>query len=231
MDRAAQGGVKMRIVFSGINSTVIKAAKQLIAQGHEVILIEINKEKIEEISDELDCSFLRGDAGKPAVLRQASPKDCDFLFCLTDNDQANIITSLLGRSMGFHAIITCIQDEDLLPLCEELGIEDIIIPDRTMSQYIDNMVRGLHTVEISTLLRGDARFFSFIADEDDAVQVSEMELPDRSKVMYYYRDGAFFFADQETQLRPGDEVVILTSSEHLVDLSKRWHAEKKEEGA
>ncbi|MBM9514031.1 TrkA C-terminal domain-containing protein [Desulfogranum marinum] len=51
------------------------------------------------------------------------------------------------------------------------------------------------------------------------------------EVMNYYRDGAFFFADQETQLHPGDEVDILTSSEHLVDLSKRWHAEKKQEGS
>jgi trk system potassium uptake protein TrkA len=49
-----------------------------------VILIELNKEKIDELSDSFDCSFLHGNSGKPAILAQAAPEECDFLFCLTD---------------------------------------------------------------------------------------------------------------------------------------------------
>jgi trk system potassium uptake protein TrkA len=75
----------MRIVFSGVNPTTVKTAKQLIEKSHEVIMIELNKEKIEAVSDSLDCSFLNGDSGKPAILSQAAPEECDFLFCLTDN--------------------------------------------------------------------------------------------------------------------------------------------------
>lgn len=213
----------MRIVFSGANSTAIKTAEQLIKQGHEVILIELNKEKIDALADSLDCSFLHGDAGKPAILNQAAPEECDFLFCLTDNDQANIITSLLGRSMGFKKIITCIQDEDLLPLCDELDLNHTIVPDRTMSQYLDNIVRGLETVELSTLLKGNARFFTFIAGKEEEGSPENLDLPEKSKVIYYYRDDDFFFADESTTLRKDDEVVILTGSEHLSDLMERWH--------
>ena len=83
----------MRIVFSGASPTAIMAARQLIKQGHDIVIIELDKEKIDKLSEELDCSFLHGDAGKPAILSQVDPKNCDFLFCLTDNDQANIITS------------------------------------------------------------------------------------------------------------------------------------------
>ncbi len=219
----------MRIVFSGAHRTAIKAAEKLIEQGHEIILIEINKEKIDNLSDELDCSFIHGDAGKPVILSEAAPEKCDFLFCLTDNDQANIITSLLARSMGFKKIITCIQDEDLLPLCDELGLVDIIVPDRTMSQYLTNAVRGLDSVELSTLLRGDARFFSFIAQKEEEGGLNDLDLPDKTKVMYYYRDDDFFFTDEDTLLQKGDEVVILTSSEHLADLSERWHPHEVED--
>ena len=218
----------MRIVFSGINPTTVKATKQLIEQGHEVILIELNKEKIESYSDSLDCSFLHGDSGKPAILTQAAPEKCDFLFCLTDNDQANIITSLLGRSMGFKKVVTCIQDEDLLPLCNELGLEHAIVPDRTMSQYLENIVRGLDTMELSTLLRGNARFFSFIVTKEDKGRLENLDLPEKAKVIYYYRDNDFFFANEDTSLQKDDEVVILTSSKHLTDLRERWHPQEPE---
>ena len=213
----------MRIVFTGANTTTVKTAQQLIEQGHEVIVIELDKDKIDDIADELDCSFLHGDAGKPAILHQTAPEECDFLFCLTSNDHANIITSLLGRSMGFSKIITCIRDEDLLPLCDELDLVDVIIPDRTMSQYLDNIVRGLETVELSTLLRGNARFFSFIVGKEDEGSLDNLDLPNKSKVMYYYRDDDFFFPEEDTTLQKDDEVVILTSSEHLTDLGERWH--------
>ena len=218
----------MRIVFSGITPTAVKAAHMMIDNGHEVVIIEMNKEKIDEVSDELDCSFLHGNAGEPSVLRQAAPEQSDFIFCLTDNDQTNIITSLLGRSMGFKRIVTCIHDEDLLPLCSELDLEDVIVPDRTVSQYLDNRVRGLDTVELSTLLRGGARFFSFVAGEEEKGRVDELELPKKSKVIYYYRDDDFFFAEDDTTLKEDDEVVILTSSEHLKELRERWHPKEAE---
>ncbi|MEJ2057670.1 MAG: TrkA family potassium uptake protein [Desulfofustis sp.] len=217
----------MRIVFSGANHTAVKAAEGLIEQGHEIILIEIDREKIDDLSDELDCSFIHGDAGKPAILEEVAPEQCDFLFCLTDNDQANIITSLLGRSMGFSRIITCIKDEDLLSLCDELGLADIVIPNRTMSQYMTNIVEGLDSVEISTLLRGKTRFFSFI-NKDRKVPISDLELPKNSKVLYYYRDDEYCFPDSDTTFIKDDEVVILTSSDHLEELSKKWHPQEIE---
>jgi trk system potassium uptake protein TrkA len=213
----------MRIVFSGASPLAIITAKELIKQGHEVIVIEANKEKIDHISDELDCSFLHGDSTKPAVLSQVDPKNSDILFCLSNSDQINIITSLLGRSMGFKRVITSIEDTDLVQLCHELGLEDTIIPVWAMSRHLDNMVRGLDNVNLSTLLRQDARFFTFTAGEEDAVCVSELELPKDARVVFYYRDNKFHFADNDTRLCKGDEVVILTHSRNLPDFNERWY--------
>jgi len=213
----------MRIVFSGANSLTVMTARTLIKQGHEVIIIEVDKEKIDQISDELDCSFLNGDSAKPAILSQVDPKNSDILFCLTNSDQVNIITSLLGRSMGFKRVITSIKDTDLVQLCRELGLEDTIIPVWALSRYLDNMVRGLDTINLSTLLKEDARFFTFTAGEEDAVSVSELGLPKDAKVIFYYRDNKFNFADNDTNFCKGDEVVILTHSKNLPDFNERWY--------
>ena len=219
----------MRIVFSGASPTSIMAARQLIKRGHEIVIIELDKEKIDELSEELDCSFLHGDAGKPAILSQVDPKNCDFLFCLTDDDQANIITSLLGRSMGFNRTITSIQDDDLSMLCDELGLDDTIIPARTMSLHLNNIVEGLDNLELSTLLRGNARFFSFRASKKDKGKISGLDLPKEARAVYYYRDDKFHFVEEDTKLREDDEVVILTDSEHLADLNERWDPQEVKE--
>jgi trk system potassium uptake protein TrkA len=213
----------MRIVFSGASPLTIITAKTLIKQGHEVIVIEANKEKIDHISDELDCSFLNGDSTRPAILSQVDPKNSDILFCLSNSDQINIITSLLGRSMGFKRVITSIEDTDLVQLCHELGLEDTIIPVWAMSRHLDNMVRGLDNVNLSTLLRQDARFFTFTAGEKDAVCVSELGLPKDARVVFYYRDNKFHFAENDTKLCKGDEIVILTHSRNLPDFNERWY--------
>jgi trk system potassium uptake protein TrkA len=216
----------MRIVFSGASPLTIITAKQLIKQGHEVIIIETNKEKIDQLSDELDCSFLHGDSARPATLSQVDPKSSDILFCLTNSDQINIITSLLGRSMGFKRVITSIEDTDLEQLCRELGLTDTIIPVWTMSRHLDNMVRGLDSINLSTLLKEEARFFTFTAGENDAVSVSELGLPKDARVIFYYRDNGFHFADSDTKLSKGDEIVILTHCRNLPDFNERWYPKK-----
>lgn len=219
----------MRIVFSGASPMSVITTGTLTKQGHEVIIIEMDRKKIDYLSDELDCSFVNGDASKPDILSQVNPEKCDFLFCLTNSDQANIITALLGRSMGFRRVVPSIEDVDLQQLCNELGLEHTIIPVHTMSQYLVNMVFGLDIVELSTILKNNARFFTFIAGEDESKMVSDLDLPDRTRVLFYYRDDQFYFVDEDTSLKKGDEVVILTHSENLSKLNEIWNSENKGE--
>jgi trk system potassium uptake protein TrkA len=200
----------------------IITARALTKQGHEVIIVELDKKIIDQLSDELDCSFVHGDASKPSILSQVNPKDCDFLFCLTDSDQVNIITALLGRSMGFKRVVPSIEDDELQHLCSELELEDTIIPVRTMSQYLENMVRGLHNVELSTFLKHGARLFTFVAGKKDTDKIGELDLPEETEVVFYYRDDQLCFVDEEVRLQRDDEVVILTTTKMLPELKERW---------
>ncbi len=212
----------MRIAFVGAGVVTVMTAKALIEQKHEVIIIESNREKIDRLSEELDCSFLHGDGGKPAILLEVGPEQTDMLFCLADNDQANLIASLVGRSMGFTRVVTAIENPDFEEICRELGLEETIVPARTTSRHLQNMVRGLDTVELSTVLKDEARFFSFVVEKEDAVTIAKLELPEESRVICYYRDDRFNFANEETTLKTGDEVIILTHSKHLQTLKDRW---------
>lgn len=218
----------MRTVFIGAGEVSIETAKALVKKGHEVIIIETDKAKIEELSEEMDCSFLHGDGSRPDILREVLPEQTDILFCLTDSDQANVIASILGRSLGFKRIVTSIRNEQFEDMCRELGLKDTIIPSRTISRYLQDMVGGGENVELAAVIKDEARFFTFTSKKEDAVATKDLKLPADAKVICYYRDGKFSHADEKTTFHIGDEVVILTHSKNMPALQERWQPKPEE---
>jgi trk system potassium uptake protein len=213
----------MRIAFVGAGEVTLRTAELLIERGHEVVIIENDQDKIDELSDALDCSFLHGDGSNPAILREVGPEQTDVLFCLTDSDQVNLISSLVGRSLGFKRVIPSIQDPEFEGICWELDLKDTILPSRTISRYLADMVEGVDILELSTVIKGEARFFTFTVDKENEKRVADLDLPKNARIICYYRDGQFTLADQDTTLRKGDETVILAHSEVILDLRERWN--------
>ena len=217
----------MRAVFIGASALSVMTARFLLSRGHEAVVIERDKEVIDALSAELDCGFLHADGSKPAVLREADPEHTDVLFCLTGSDQANIISSLVGRSLGFGRVVTKINDPEFEHICIELGLEDTIIPARTVGRHLAEMFEGTNPLEISAMIKAEARVFSFVAREEDARPLAELDLPDKTRVICIYRDEKFLLPEDDDRLKPGDEVVLITHSRHLAALAERWATPKQ----
>jgi trk/ktr system potassium uptake protein len=212
----------MRSVFVGAGELAVETASLLIERGDEVVMIEADREKIDELSEKLDCSFLQGDGSKPQLLEEVNPKKTDYLFCLTDNDQHNIIAALVGRSLGFDHVIVQIHDTDFLPICRELGLQNTIVPAKTIGRYLADMVAGKDILELSSFIKGEARFMLFAIDARHQGDVGELELPEGARVVCRYRDREFSLADAKTTLKKGDEVLILTHSNNLGVLTEQF---------
>ena len=212
----------MRAVFIGAGDLTNMTARQLLDTGYEVIIIEQDKARIDELSSDMDAGFIHGDGSKPAILREADPSATDFLFCLSGNDQDNIIASLVGRSIGYQRVITRVEDPSYEHICMELGLTDIIVPDYTIARHLADMCAGQNPLEVSALIKGDARVFSFVAGEEDEGPVAELQLPAGSRLMFLYRNEEFMLPDADTALQEGDEVVIISNSKALPELKTRW---------
>lgn len=214
----------MKAVIIGGNPMGLMTAGILLKRGHEVVIVEKNKARIEELAEEIGCGFVHGDGSKPVILKETDPAHTDFLFCLTDNDQTNIIASLVGRSLGFKRVITRIEDPEFEHICVELGLEDTIIPTLTIGRYLADMLEGQDLLELSAMIRDEARVFSFIIKEQDAGPLGALELPEGSHVICFYRDGTFNLAEDDIVLQQGDEVIVLTYSRNLRQLQEHWAA-------
>jgi len=212
----------MRIVFVGAGSLAVMTATRLVKQGHEVVMVERDKQRIEALSGHLDCGFVHGDGSTPAILQETNPKESDLLFCLTGNDQANIITSLVGRSLGFARVVTKIEGPEFEHICIELGLKDTIIPARTISRYLSDIVEGKDPLELSAMIKDEARVFSFVARAEEEGPLRDLKLPGDSRAVCLYRDGHFLITDEDTALKAGDEVVILLHSKYLPEIAERW---------
>jgi trk system potassium uptake protein TrkA len=213
----------MRFVFVGSGTLAVLTGRMLAERGHEVIVIERDRAAIDALQDELDVGFLHGDGTRPAILREADPEATDLLFCLTHDDQANIIASLVARSLGYARVVTKIEDPELEHICGELGLANSLVPMHTVGRYLADMAEGQNIIEISDILRGEARIYSFRVREDQAVPLADLDLPSAARAICVYRNGEdFLFAEPDARLRVDDEVVILARGGALKTLRERF---------
>lgn len=212
----------MRAVFVGAGSLAAMTARLLVKRGHEVIIVEQDNDRIRQLSETTDCAFIHGDGSKPAILRETNPHDTDVLFCLAGNDQTNIISSLVGRSLGFRRVVTKIEDPEFEHICIELGLEGTIIPARTIGRFLADMLEGQDPLELSTMIRDEARVFSLVAQEADAGPAGDLNLPERSNIVCIYRGGKLIIPRSDEKIKVDDEIVIITHRDNLSVLHEKW---------
>lgn len=212
----------MKVVFIGASGLAVSTAQQLLKKGHEIIIIENDKDVITALRETIDCVFINGNGSKPAILKETEPDTIDVLFCLTKNDEANIIASLVARSLGVKRVITRIEDPGFEHICIELGLTNIIIPTYTNARYLASVALGRDILELSSIIRGDVRFFGMVIEEQNEGSVSDLDLPSQSRAIFFYRDNIFEFADRDTQLKKEDELVIIAYGDDYDKLVKKW---------
>ena len=212
----------MRLAFIGTSSLALTTAEMLVEAGHEVVFIEKDKARIEDLSERMDAGFLHGDGTEPDVLRDAEPDNTDVLFCLLDSDQTNIIAALVGRSLGFKRVVPRIANPQFQRICNELGLENTVLPNRAVAAHLVDLLHGEKSLEMSSLIRGDAEVFNFVVSEEDAIPLEELELPKDTRIICLYRGDAFTLPEQVSALQEGDEVILVTHKDRLAELKERW---------
>lgn len=211
----------MRVAIVGASNLAVQMAQLLSKRRHDVIVVDRDKAKLEELGDALDCGFVHGDGSKPAILKELAPETVDVLLCLTNDDQDNILAALVGRSLGFSRVVPKITDPEYQHICAELGLEDTIVPDATVARLLADLVEGRDILELSTMIRGDVRFFVFVVAESGRA-VEELDLPAKTRAILIYRDEEPILPDPDTRLKADDEVVLLTEADQLATLRDQF---------
>ncbi|MCG3171705.1 MAG: Trk system potassium uptake protein TrkA [Pseudomonadales bacterium] len=212
----------MRIAIIGAGNFGRRTAQLLLARRHDVIVVDRNRERLDAVAAESDCGLVHGDGSRPALLRELDPAATGVLMCLTGNDQTNILASLVGRSLGFARVVTRIEDPEFEHVCLELGLHETIVPARAIGGVLADLAEGRDTLETTTIIRDVARVYSFVLHGHDGERIGALDLPDMTRVVCFYRDGEFRIPDDDTVLRDGDEVVVISHVRNLERLRTDW---------
>jgi trk system potassium uptake protein TrkA len=213
----------MRIVFIGATGQVVESARSLLANGHEVVIVDAGEERLKALEEMgLDCGLVHGDGSRPAVLTELGPGNTDFLFCMTGSDQDNILAALAGKRLGFDRVVAMIEDSDFGGLCAELGLEDVLIPSQETANAVADRVAGIESVDLAPLMKTGIRFFSFAERESEEGTVADLRLPDGARALAVTREREAELAGDETRIREHDTVYLVCSQDQVKQLRERF---------
>lgn len=215
----------MRIVIVGGSKFGVATAEQLIEKGHEVVLIDENRQKLEELSEHLDCGMIQGDGSSPKTLREAFASEDDVLIALTNASDDNILTALVARSVGFGRVIPQIVSAELLDVCVELDLKDMITPHATVARSLCRALEDDTELARDTNLTEDLRLLRLdVSSQLDGRALSSLELPEDCRAVAIIHEEKERFAEQDDELAEGDEILFAVTSDQVEDLKSIFAA-------
>ncbi|MDG1368558.1 MAG: NAD-binding protein, partial [Acidimicrobiales bacterium] len=103
----------MHVVVVGAGEVGSYVADRLSREGHDVAIIDIDEGKLQRLDDALDVLTVSGSGTHPSILARAGIEHAQLLVAVTANDEANLISSMLAKSLGVRQTIVRIEAGDL----------------------------------------------------------------------------------------------------------------------
>ena len=102
----------MKIIIVGCGKVGVSIATELNLEGHDITVIDVNKNKVQEISDTLDIMGIEGNGATYEVLAEAGADSADLLIAATALDETNIYSCLMAKSAGVKHTIARVRNPE-----------------------------------------------------------------------------------------------------------------------
>ena len=182
-------------------------------------VIEANAERAQFVAGRLKSTVvIHGDVLDPEILAEANVSATDTVVAVTNDDETNILASLLARRYGCRRLITLINKPTYEPLINTLGIDVVVSPRNiTVSTILQHVRRGrIHSVH--TLREGFGELIEAEALETSPLvgtPLRDVDLPDGVLLGAIVRDGKMISPRGDTVVRARDRVVLFAAEDAI----------------
>ena len=160
----------MKIIIVGGGKVGQATAKHLSSEGHDIVLVDKNYERIHHLSDKLDVMCIKGNGLRTSVLLAAGVEDADLIITATPSDEINMLCCLTAKRLGAKHTIARIRDpeysEELSTLRKEMGLDMVINPEEEAAAEIARVLRFPTAINVETFVDGKVEMVSFRIKED-----------------------------------------------------------------
>ena len=204
----------MYIIIVGAGKVGYHLGKLLMAEGHEVMLIEEDRSKVDTLSLEFHDSIMVGDGSSVEVLREAGANRSDVVVAATGNDEDNLvicqITKLVFMRPRTIARVNNPRNEELFA---GLGIDASVNATRIIDAIIEEQVKaGDMVIPLLTLKAGDVEIVEVELTRSSHIvkkKIKDLTLPPGSIFIAVIRGEEIIIPRGETEFQPEDKVLAL----------------------
>lgn len=210
------GIVPMNVIIVGGGRIGSDIADTLNQRGENVVVIEIDEERVEEIRG-ADYTVIHGNGTNSEVLKEAGIENAKFLVAATGNDDQNILACQTARTkFGVEDVIGRVNNIDNVDAFEDLGVRTVS-PARATSFAVDNMIErpGLFSWISELGQGGDVIETNVTSDDVTGKEIIDLELPDGCIIALIQRDGEQFVPKHDVVLKKDDRVTLMGRAEDV----------------
>ena len=155
----------MKIVIIGAGEVGFHVAKSLSELDYDISVIDIDHAKCARANEHLDVIVTQGNGSDEKILKDINVAEADYVFCLTNSDETNLISSLQCHNLGAKKIIARLRDLDYsrngnaLPP-EKFGVDIVIHPEDEVAKEIIRLVKHPYADKFYEFEGGKAVLFS-----------------------------------------------------------------------
>ena len=212
----------MYVVVIGGGNVGYYLTKELLAAGHEVVMIEKEPARARQIADELGSIVVPNDGCEGRYQKEAGMERADVIAAVTGDDEDNLVACQVAK-MKFNVprAIARVNNPKNEPLFRQLAIDETVSPTRTILGVIEHEIPVHDLLHLADLDRGELQIVEAQLDASSPVigsALRDLDLPEGSYVVVLVRGERALPARPETRLVNGDKLLAVTSSEHEAEL-------------
>ena len=208
----------MYVIVAGGGKIGFYLARELVGQGHEVLVIEKSGARVEAIANDLGNVVLKGNADEASVLGEAGANRADVVCAVTGDDEDNlVICQVAKRRFNVARTVARINNPSNESIFRLLGIDATVSSTEIILSVIEQEIPSQALVPLLRLRHADLEVVDAKLPKDsplDGVSLRDLRLPAESLIAIVIRNGEPIFPGGATALRAGDEIIALTRSAH-----------------
>lgn len=214
-----------RIILVGGGNIGFQVAKGLDRQSgrYALSLIEENPERARFVAEKLARSIvLQGSGLTQDILNEAGVREADLILTLTNDDQVNVLTTMLALQEGCKRGLSLVNDNSFQALAGQFGMEVAINPRAiTVSSILGNLRRG-NVMRVHAISDESAEVLEATIAEGAPISGSKLRdldlAPSNIRLGAVYRKGEFIVPRGGTELKTGDRIIAFVLSDGVEQL-------------
>ncbi|MFC7068272.1 Trk system potassium transporter TrkA [Halobaculum lipolyticum] len=229
----------MRVLIIGAGQVGESIAADLDG-SHEVVIVERDAERCEELTYSLDVLTINGDGTAVSTLEEAGIEEADMVVASTDNDETNIVACSTAKAVSDSFTVARIKNTEYLRTWERsqsaFGIDFMVCTNLLTAESIVRVIGLPAARDVDPFADGKVQMAEFEVSESSPIAgqtVSEADRFDSLTFAALLRDDEVVIPRGETVIRAGDKAVVIGSPGSVrgfaADVAPEEHVGKGEE--